>query len=105
MQELAAVPSVRQAVRMLKQMDMQAPEWGDYREAGRVALSRVIEERMHGLIGNRLAELEAAGIADRRNGSYGRQLLSSLGPLELQVPRTRTFSPTGVLQAYARRER
>jgi len=69
MQELAAVPSVRQAVRMLKQMDMQAPEWGDYREAGRVALSRVIEERMHGLIGNRLAELEAAGIADRRNGS------------------------------------
>src|SRR2546422_411364 len=69
MQELAAVPSVRQAVRMLKQMDMQAPEWGDYREAGRVALSRVIEERMHGLIGNRLAELRSE---ERRVGKESR---------------------------------
>src|SRR3989442_13320002 len=55
MQELAAVPSGRQAVRMVKQMDMQAPGGGDYREAGRVGLSRVIEGRMQGLIGNRLA--------------------------------------------------
>src|SRR2546426_11437232 len=48
MQELAAVPSVRQAVRVLKQMGMQAPGGGDHREAGGVALSRVIEEREHG---------------------------------------------------------
>lgn len=105
MQELAAVRSVRQTVRMLKSMNVQAPEWGDYREAGREALARVIEEHMHGLVGNRLAELTAAGVADRRNGAYRRQLLTSLGAIELAVPRTRTFSPTAVLQAYARRER
>lgn len=105
MQQITAVRSVRQAVRMLKHMNVQAPEWGDYREAGRAALGRVIEARMHGLLGNRLAELEAAGVADRRNGTYRRQLLTSLGAIELAVPRSRTFSPTAVLQAYARRER
>ena len=105
MQQLTAVRSVRQTVRMLKSMNVQAPEWGDYREAGRAALGRVIEDRMHGLLGNRLAELAAAGVADRRNGTYRRQLLTSLGAIALAVPRTRTFSPTAVLQAYARRER
>jgi putative transposase len=105
MQQVAAVRSVKQAVRMLKHMNVQAPEWGDYREAGRQALAGVIQERMQGLLGNRLADLAAAGIADRRNGSYRRQLLTSLGAIELAVPRSRTFSPTAVVQAYARRER
>lgn len=105
MQELAAVPSVRQAVRMLKQMEVQAPEWSDYRAAGRDALKAVIEERMHGLLGNRLAEITAAGVADRRNGAYRRELLTSLGAIELWVPRTRTASAVAVVTAYARRER
>lgn len=105
MQQVAAVRSVKQAVRMLKQMNVQAPEWGDYREAGRQALRQVIEQRMHGLLGNRLAELTAAGLADRRNGAYRRQLLTSLGAIELAVPRTRTFSAIAVVEAYARRER
>jgi transposase-like protein len=59
---------------------------------------------MHGLVGNRIAELAAAGVADRRNGTYRRALLTTLGVIELQVPRSRTFSPTAVLRAYARRE-
>jgi transposase-like protein len=105
MQQMAAVRSVRQVVRMLKHMDLQAPEWGDYREAGRQALAEVIQERMHGLLGNRLAELAAAGVADRRNGAYRRDLLTSLGAIELRVPRTRTFSAVAVVSAYARRER
>jgi transposase-like protein len=104
MQHVAAVRSVKQAVRMLKHMQVQAPEWSDYREAGREALGRILEERMHGLLGNRLAELSAAGVADRRNGTYRRQLLTTLGVIELAVPRSRTFSPTAVIRAYARRE-
>jgi putative transposase len=104
MQQVAAVRSVKQAVRMLKHMQVQAPEWVDYREAGREALSRILEARMHGLLGNRLAELAAAGVADRRNGAYRRELLTTLGAIELQVPRSRTFSPTAVIRAYARRE-
>ena len=48
----------------------------------------------------RMAELDQA---DRRNGSYRRHLLTELGGIELSVPRTRRFAPTGVLRAYARR--
>ena len=69
MQQVAAALSVKQAERMLKHMNLQAPEWSDYRSAGREAVVRVLEERMHWLVGNRLAELRAAGIADRRNGT------------------------------------
>jgi transposase-like protein len=43
------------------------------------------------------------GEADRRNGSYRRRILSELGDIELSVPRTRTYSPVGVVRAYARR--
>ena len=42
-------------------------------------------------------------IADRRNGYYRRHLLTELGDIELAVPRTRRYSPTGVLRAYRRR--
>jgi hypothetical protein len=49
--------------------------------------------------------------ADRRNGYYRRHLLTELGDIELQVPRTRRFAPiVGAHQhhhcrrnAYARR--
>jgi putative transposase len=105
MQQVAAVRSVKQAVRMLKHMSVQAPEWGDYREAGREALARVIEERMAGLVGNRIAELRVIGQPDRRNGAYRRELLTSLGAIALAVPRSRTYSPKEMLRAYARRER
>lgn len=104
MQQVAAALSVKQAERMLKHMNLQAPEWSDYRSAGREAVVRVLEERMHGLVGNRLAELRAAGIADRRNGTYRRELLTSLGVIELAIPRSRTYSPREVIRAYARRE-
>ena len=105
MQELAAVRSVRQAVRMLKHMNVQAPEWGEYQSASREAVRRVLEDRMHGLLGNRIAELAANGIPDRRNGAYRRWLLTGLGAIELCVPRTRTLSGVVMLKRYARRER
>jgi len=103
MQQVAAVRSVKQAVRMLKSMDVQAPEWGTLRSLSREAVRRVIEQRMQERVGNRLEALAANGLADRRNGSYRRGLLHELGALELRVPRTRTFSAAEVLGRYARR--
>ena len=50
-----------------------------------------------------LEEMARRGTADRRNGAYSRWLLTELGRIELCVPRTRRFIPTGVIQAYARR--
>ncbi len=105
MQQVAAVRSVKQAVRMLKHMDVQSPEWNEYRRASQAAVREVLEDRMHGLVGNRIAELAAAGVADRRNGAYRRELLTGLGLIELRVPRSRRFSAVGVVQRYARRER
>jgi transposase-like protein len=50
-----------------------------------------------------LAQLDADDAADRRNGSYRRHLLTELGDIELNVPRTRRYSPIEVLRAYSRR--
>ena len=47
-----------------------------------------------------LEDMAARGEADRRNGSYARWLMSELGPIELEVPRTRTFSALRVVRAY-----
>ncbi len=48
-------------------------------------------------------QLEAEDRADRRNGYYRRHLLTELGDIELNVPRTRRYSPVAVIRAYARR--
>src|SRR5437764_3927079 len=52
-----------------------------------------------------LDRIEADAPADRRNGYYRRHLLSELGDIELNVPRTRRYSPVEVIRAYARRTR
>ena len=70
MQHVAAVRSVKQAARMLKSMDIQAPEWDPLRSLSREAVRRVIEQRMQERVGNRLEALAATGLSDRRNGSY-----------------------------------
>ena len=48
-------------------------------------------------------QLEADDAADRRNGYYQRHLLTELGDIELNVPRTRRYSPVEVIRVYARR--
>ena len=106
MQQVAAVRSLRQAVRVIKQMQHQSPEWlPDLHELGRKALRRVLHQHMQRQVRRYLTEAQRQGVTDRRNGSYGRHLLTALGDLELCVPRTRHFSALVVLQAYARRER
>jgi len=106
MQPVAAVRSVKQAERVIKQMQHQSSEWmPDVQELGRKALRRVLQQHMQRQVRRYLAEAARHGVADRRNGSYRRHLLTALGDLELCVPRTRRFSALAVLQAYARRER
>jgi transposase-like protein len=50
-----------------------------------------------------LSQLQAWEQVDRANGSYGRHLLTEMGTVLLQVPRTRRWSAAGLLQAYRRR--
>lgn len=89
---------------MLKQMRAQEIEWGeDYRRAGAEALKGVLERGMAARVDRHLEEMAERGCTDRRNGSYGRWLMTELGEIELRVPRTRRFSALGVVWAYAQR--
>ena len=104
MPQSATIESIPQAFRMLKQMRAQEIEWGeDYRRAGALALKGVLERGMAARVDRHLEEMAERGCADRRNGSYGRWLMTELGEIELRVPRTRRFSALGVVRAYAQR--
>jgi putative transposase len=93
------------AFEMVKAMQAEGLEWGEgYRPLGRRALAAVIEDQMAMAVDRYLDQLEAGDEPDRRNGHYPRHLLTTLGDIELRVPRTRRYSPGGVLRAYARRE-
>lgn len=98
----ATITSIRQAIKEIKSFGCE--DWeGEGRIAARQALKEVLELRMHNLVDEHLMQVAFKGIPDRRNGYYGRHLLSELGNLELQVPRTRTFSPMALLKRFARR--
>jgi len=105
MQELAATRTVTEAMAILKHMQVQPSELVPVHELGREALKHVLEGCMRDQVRQYLEDLGRRGEADRRNGSFRRWLLTAMGALELCVPRTRTFSPVAVVQAFARRER
>jgi transposase-like protein len=90
------------------QQAMQADglDWDEgYRPLGRRALAEIIEGQMAAAVDHYLDQLQADDAADRRNGYYRRYLLTELGDIEFCVPRTRRYSPTQVIRAYARRTR
>jgi transposase-like protein len=58
---------------------------------------------MHNALDAYLSQIREQGVADRHNGFYSRHLLTELGELELQIPRTRTCSAISVLKRFARR--
>jgi len=94
------------AFEVVKAMQADGLDWGDgYRPLGRQALEEIIEGQMAAAVDCYLDQLEADDAADRRNGYYQRRLLTELGDIELHVPRTRRYSPTEVIRAYARRTR
>lgn len=99
-----AVRSVEQAIRIIKEMNYEGEGWTDLHEAGRNGIKRAIEAVMTHCIHRHLEELSRTSEPDRRNGSYSRHILTSIGDIEVSVPRTRTFSAAAVLRAYARRE-
>jgi len=104
MPRLATIERLPEAFAMVKAMQADGLEWGEgYRPLGREALVAIVEGRMHEAVDHWLDVLGIDDKPDRRNGHYRRHLLTELGDIELAVPRTRRFSPTGVLKAYARR--
>jgi putative transposase len=105
-QRAATVTSLPMAFEIVKAMQAEGLDWGEgYRPLGRQALAKIIEDQMAAAVDRHLDRLEADDVADRRNGYYRRHLLTELGDIELNVPRTRHYSPVEVLRAYARRTR
>jgi putative transposase len=103
-QRAATITSLSMAFEVVKAMQADGLEWGEgYRPLGRQALQEIIEDQMAAAVDRYLDQLEADDAADRRNGYYRRHLLTELGDIELQVPRTRRYSPVEVIRAYARR--
>ena len=90
---------------MIKEMNLtSADEWaGDYRDQARETVANVLKNQMEERVAHHLAWAFGKGIPDRRNGTYVRRVLTELGTIALSIPRTRIFSPKGVIAAYARR--
>jgi transposase-like protein len=96
------ITNIHQAFREIKYF--QGDQWeGDYRKASRQALKEILETRMHNSLDAYLSQVRDQGLSDRRNGFYSRHLLTEMGDLELQIPRTRTASAISILKRFARR--
>lgn len=86
------------------QTEFQAYVREQMRAALRVTLSAVLEEELTAIIGAGRYEQTSAR-RDHRNGSYQRDLLTSVGPLEeLDVPRSRQGHQTQLFDRYQRRQ-
>jgi transposase-like protein len=101
------IKNLPEALNVVKEMNLASQdEWtGEYRDAARSTLARVLKDQMEEQIAGHLSWAYQKGIPDRRNGSYIRHVLTELGNTVLTIPRTRCFSPRGILTAYARRTR
>jgi len=103
-QQVAAIRSVSKAYKVIKEISSQGVPWGeDYRVYSRMALKEFLEGRMKAKLDSYLEEMAVRGEEDRRNGRYSRHLLTELGDVELEVPRTRRYSALKVVRAYSRR--
>jgi len=103
----AVIKTLPEALKVIKEMNLaSADEWaGDYRDAARKTVGKVLKDQMEERIAGHLSWAFNKGIPDRRNGSYLRHVLTELGTIALSIPRTRCFIPKGIIAAYARRIR
>ncbi len=91
--------------------EINAFEWeGDYRSEARNRLKELLEEKvdeeLEQYLGRAKHERRKQGDPeDYRNGSYVRHLLTEIGDLILQIPRSRKGFVSKVLEAYQRRSR
>ena len=105
LQTATPITDLPDAMIILKEMQSDGVDlFGGYRPLARRAMAEIIEAQMHLAVDQYLDGLDDDEIVDRRNGTYQRHLLTALGDIELNVPRTRRYCPTEVLRAYARRE-
>ena len=107
MEKQIVIKNLPEALNVVKEMNLASQdEWtGEYRDAARSTVARVLKDQMEEQIAGHLSWAYQKGIPDRRNGSYIRHVLTELGNTVLTIPRTRCFSPRGILAAYARRTR
>lgn len=105
MERRSMIKNLPEALKMVKEMNITADdEWsGEYRDAARTSRAKVLKDRMEEKVASHLAWAYQRGIPDRRNGSYVRRVLTEIGDIVLAVPRTRCFTPRGIITAYARR--
>jgi putative transposase len=102
----SVIRTLPEALQVVKEMKLASDEWtGEYREAARATIREVLKAQMEEQITRHLSWVFRKGIPDRRNGSYLRQVLTELGNVILRIPRTRCFTPRGILAAYTRRVR
>jgi putative transposase len=99
----ALAQSVGQRLALLKELYGAGDLWQGFEERSRQQVRDALEVLLRERVRDYLAECLQAGIRDRRNGSYPRQLATEFGEIELCIPRTRTFSPAACLRRYARR--
>ena len=107
MERQIVIKNLPEALHVVKEMKLASPdEWtGEYRDTARSTIARVLRDQMEEQVAGHLSWAYQRGIPDRRNGSYVRHVLTELGNIVLSVPRTRHFSPRGIIAAYARRVR
>lgn len=104
-QQAATIESLPMAFEFVKAMRADGLEWVEgYRPCWSPGVGRDHRRADSGGGRSHVEQLDRDAPADRRNGHYKRHLLTTLGDIELCVPRTRRFSPTAVIRAYARRE-
>ena len=105
MEKQIMIKNLPEALKAVKEMNLTSDdEWGgECRETARSAVAKVLKDRMEEKVAFHLASAYRDGTPDRRNGSYIRHVLTELGNIVLSIPRTRRFSPRGVVAAYARR--
>lgn len=97
------VRSLPQAFRIIKEMNLLPDDESEYRSLARESLRAILEDKMRDRIDCHLEAMALRDEEDRRNGYFGRHLLTELGDIEITVPRTRTASGVGVIHAYHRR--
>ena len=91
------IQSLPVAFEMMKAMQVDGLGWGeDCRPLARQAMVRIIEDSLAAKVDAHLIRTAEQGLADRRNGTYRRRILTELGDIELSVPRSRTYSPAAV---------
>lgn len=104
MKQQLAIKNLSQAMRMVKEMSVSEDWSSEYRTIGRHAIGNFLRDRMKESITDYLSRLPE-GVSDRRNGAYQRHVLTEIGDILVSVPRTRTYNPVEVIEAYARRSK